>query len=187
MEQPLAKGSFLIASPEMSEGFYSRAVIVLCEHTSGGSFGIMVNKALPLGEVPEDILDVSELPNPDKIQLRAGGALQPHQLMLLHTSNGIPDHTLEVTPGLFLGGDLHFLQQAAYASDGPQMRLCFGFSGWGAGQLEKELRQGHWFHCPASAKHVFETSPDKLWQILLREMGGKYATLSMIPEDLSLN
>ena len=187
MEQTLAKGSFLIASPEISEGFYSRAVIVLCEHTAGGSFGIMVNKTLPLMELPEDILDVKELPNPDKIQLRTGGALQPHQLMLLHTANTIPDHTLEVAQGLFLGGDLHFLQEAAMNTDGPVIRLCFGFSGWGAGQLEKEFRMGHWFLCPASAKHVFETSPDKLWQILLREMGGKYATLSMIPEDLSLN
>ena len=29
--------------------------------------------------------------------------------------------------------------------------------------------------------------PDKMWQTLLREMGGKYKTLSMIPENLELN
>ena len=36
-------------------------------------------------------------------------------------------------------------------------------------------------------KHIFDIPPEKLWQTILREMGGKYATLSMIPEDLSLN
>jgi putative transcriptional regulator len=105
----------------------------------------------------------------------------------LHSSDQIPDQTLQLCDGVFLGGDLQFLQEAVMESSGPAVRLCFGYCGWGAGQLEREFLSGNWFPHPGSAKHVFETIPEKIWQTILREMGGKYATLSMIPEDLSLN
>ncbi len=86
-----------------------------------------------------------------------------------------------------MGGDLHFLQETVSDSSGPAVRLCFGYCGWGAGQLEREFLSGNWFLQPGSAKHVFETPSEKIGQAILREMGGKYATRSMIPEDLNLN
>lgn len=181
----LNKGSFLIASPDIDAGIYFRGIILICEHSAAGSFGIMINKTLDI-ELPEEILDVKEINNP-RVQLRAGGPLQPNQMMLLHSSDQIHDQTLQICDGVFLGGDLQFLQDAIQDTNGPHIRLCFGYAGWTAGQLEREFLSGLWFLHPASAKHVFETPPDKAWQTILREMGGKYATLSMIPEDLSLN
>jgi putative transcriptional regulator len=82
---------------------------------------------------------------------------------------------------------LSFLQECVANENGPSLLLCFGYTGWAAGQLEREFLDGGWFLTPATARHLFETPPEKLWQTLLREMGGKYATLSMTPEDLSLN
>ncbi len=108
-------------------------------------------------------------------------------MMLLHSSDRIPEQTLKLCDGVYLGGDLQFLQEAVADANGPSIRLCFGYCGWSAGQLESEFLSGEWFLHPASAPHVFETPPEKIWQSILREMGGKYATLSMIPEDLSLN
>ena len=108
-------------------------------------------------------------------------------MMLLHTSEKVPDQTLEVCDGVFLGGDLQFLQEIITDPFGPSVHLCFGYAGWGAGQLEREFLDGGWFLFPAGQEYIFKTPPEKLWQSLLREMGGKYATLSMIPEDLSWN
>ena len=152
---------------------------------NAGSFGLIINKNLDI-ELPEEIINVKEFTNPN-VQIRAGGPIQPNQMMLVHSSDQLPDQTLKLCDGVFLGGDLQFLQEALSNSNGPDVRLCFGYCGWGPGQLEREFLSGMWFLCPAQAKHVFETPSDKLWQTVLREMGGKYATLSMIPEDLSLN
>jgi len=181
----LNKGAFLIASPDMDIGIYFRAVLLICEHSSGGSFGLIINKPLEI-ELPEDLINIKEFVNPN-VKIRTGGPIQPNQMMLLHSSDQIPDQTLTVCEGVYLGGDMQFLQDSVANSDGPSLRLCFGYAGWGAGQLEREFLSGGWFLHPASAKHVFETPPEKVWQTILREMGGKYATLSMIPEDLSLN
>jgi putative transcriptional regulator len=181
----LNKGSLLIASPDIDNGIYFRSVILLCEHSSAGSFGLIINKDIEV-ELPEEILNIKEFTNPN-VHILAGGPIQPNQLMILHTSDEISEQTLKLCEGVFLGGDLQFLQEAVSKSGGPAIRLCFGYCGWGTGQLEREFLSGDWFLHPGSAKHVFETPPEKIWQSVLREMGGKYATLSMIPEDLSLN
>lgn len=181
----LEKGTFLIATPDVESGIFFRSVLLLCEHSPTGSFGIVINKNLDL-ELPEEILTLEQLSNP-RVGIRAGGPVQTNQMMLLHSSNSIPEQTIEICNGVYLGGDLQFLQEAMTSQEGPYLRLCFGYSGWQAGQLEREFLDGGWFIYPASEKHIFETHPDKLWQVLLRELGGRYATLSMIPEDLSLN
>jgi putative transcriptional regulator len=181
----IEKGTFLIATPDIDTGLFFRGVILLCEHNPNGSFGLLINKALEL-ELPEEIINVNELNNPH-IGIRAGGPVQTNQMMLLHTSDQIEQQTLQICDHVYLGGDLQFLQEAISDEKGPYIHLCFGYAGWGTGQLEREFLDGHWFLYPASSDHIFQTPPDKLWQTLLREMGGKYATLSMIPEDLSLN
>ena len=181
----IQKGTFLIATPDIDTGLFFRGVVLVCEHTANGSFGLAINKPLDI-ELPEDVLNIEHLANP-RIAIRSGGPVQPNQMMLLHTSDAIPSQTLKICEGVYLGGDLQFLQEATAEANGPDIHLCFGYSGWGAGQLEREFLDGHWFIYPASSDYIFKTPAQKLWQNLLRTMGGKYATLSMIPEDLTLN
>lgn len=181
----IQKGTFLIATPDIDAGFFFRGVILVCEHNANGSFGLLINRTLDL-ELPEEIISMNQLAN-SRIGIRAGGPVQTNQMMLLHSSDRIEHQTLKVADGIYLGGDLQFLQDSILDPNGPNIHLCFGYAGWGAGQLEREFLDGHWFLFPATPEHLFHTPPEKLWQVLLREMGGRYATLSMIPEDLSLN
>jgi len=181
----LEKGAFLISTPEIDSGLFFRSVVLVCEHNPTGSFGLVINKALDI-QLPEEVVNIHEMAN-SKVKVRQGGPVQTNQMMLLHTSEGIPQQTLEVCPGVFLGGDLNFLQDAVLDEHGPDIYLCFGYAGWGAGQLEREFLDGHWFLHQASKETIFGIPAEKLWQTLLRQMGGKYATISMIPEDLSLN
>lgn len=181
----LEKGTFLIATPDVESGIFFRSVLLICEHSPNGSFGIIINKKLDL-ELPEEILTMNQLNNP-RVSIRAGGPVQTNQMMLLHSSASIPEQTIQICEGVYLGGDLQFLQEAIVDTNGPNLRLCFGYAGWQGGQLEREFLDGGWFIYPATSRHIFDVEPEKLWQTLLRELGGKYATLSMIPEDLSLN
>ncbi len=181
----LEKGVFLVSTPEIDTGLFFRSVVLVCEHTQEGSFGLVINKSLEL-ELPEDIINIDQLMNP-RVGVRAAGPVQTNQMMLLHTSNKIPNQTLNICDDVFLGGDLNFLQDIITDETGPSVYLCFGYAGWGQGQLEREFMDGSWLLYPASKELIFHTTPDQLWQVLLRKMGGKYAALSMIPEDLTLN
>ncbi len=181
----IKQGTFLIATPEIESGIFFRSVVLICEHNQNGSFGLIINKNLDL-DIPDEIVSLSNLANPF-INIRAGGPVQTNQMMLLHDCEKIPNQTMEVCDNVYLGGDIQFLQEAITDQVGPHIHLCFGYSGWSSGLLEREFLDGHWFLHPADKHFIFEVKPEKLWQELLLNMGGKYASLSMIPEDLSLN
>src|SRR5947209_7871001 len=106
----IQKGTLLIATPDVEMGIFFRGVILICEHSPNGSFGLVINKSLDL-ELPEEIMNVHNLSNPH-VGIRAGGPIQTNQMMLLHTSPKVPNQTLKVCEGVFLGGDLQFLQDA---------------------------------------------------------------------------
>lgn len=181
----LQKGTFLIATPDIDMGQFFRSVILICEHNPNGSFGLVINKSLDL-ELPEEIMNTNNLTNPH-VSIRAGGPVQTNQMMLLHTSDGIPTQTLQICDGVYLGGDLQFLQETVTNEHGPHINLCFGYAGWGAGQLEREFLDGSWFLHRATARHIFDLNTDRIWPTLLKEMGGRYAPMSAIPEDLTVN
>jgi len=189
MEKPpyaqITKGTLLIATPDINQGLFFRGVILVCEHANNGSFGLVINKVLDL-ELPEEIINLEQVTN-KKVGLRAGGPIQTNQMMLLHTSKAVPDQTMEVCDGVYLGGDLDFLQKCLTDEKGPPIHLCFGYTGWGAGQLEREFLDGRWYLHPATEQLLFDVAPENLWKEVLRSMGGKYAALSMIPEDLTMN
>ncbi len=181
----IQKGTFLVASPDIEFGIFYRSVILICEHTANGSFGLVINKSLDL-ELPEEVINIHNLANPH-VSMRAGGPIQPNQMMLLHTAKVPTQQTLEICEGVFLGGDLQFLQEAITDETGPPINLCFGYAGWESGQLEREFLDGHWYIHPATVNEIFYTDPEKIWAKILKEMGGKYALISTIPEDLSVN
>lgn len=175
----------MIASPEMEMGLFHRGVILICEHTPKGSFGLLINKLVSM-DMPEDFLNLKNAQNKN-VSIRAGGPIQTGQIMLLHNDESIAQQSMKIADGLYLGGDLSFLQESLEIENGPDLVLCLGYSGWGAGALEREFLDGSWFLHPASRDHIFNDSPEDLWKKVLMEMGGVYASLSMIPSDLSLN
>lgn len=185
MEFELRKGMFLISSPQIQSGIFSRSVILLCENDANGSLGIIVNRPVEI-TLPIDMLDLGELKQ-HNMKILTGGPVQTNQLMLLHMCKEIPDQTMQIAPGIFLGGDLEFLRSCARTEHNTPLRLCFGYAGWSPGQLLQECAQGSWFTAKATARHVFFDPPQELWRILLREKGGRYAPLSMMPDDLSWN
>lgn len=189
MAEPLPssvqKGCFLIASPEIENPLFFRGVMLICEHNASGSFALLINKPLDL-ELPEEIVNLSSASNKN-VSIRAGGPVQTNQMMLLHTMKAEQQQLLQVAKDIYLGGDIQFLHELIEDETSPHVFLCFGYAGWAAGQLDREFLDGSWYLFPASKELIFDTPPEKLWRTLLLKMGGKYATLSTIPEDPSVN
>ncbi|MCH9611890.1 MAG: hypothetical protein S4CHLAM102_03640 [Chlamydiia bacterium] len=185
MYSRLERGTCLVASPDIQADHFFRSVILLCEHTESGSFGITLNSPLNI-DLPQEIAPPEQVSNPN-IRIRSGGPVMQTQMMLLHSCRDIKNQTLEIIDNVYLGGDLKFLQETLKEPSGPELLLCFGYAGWGPGELEQEFMAGQWFVSPANQELIFTQNPESLWKQTLRSMGGKYALLSMIPEDLSTN
>ena len=171
----LKKGTFLIASPEIDKGILFRSVVLLCDHSPVGSFGMIINKPLDI-DISGEMLSQQELASIE-MRVRAGGPNQPNQILLLHSSEQDPNSNLQICEGVYLGGDIDSIQEMTNTPKPPSILICLGYVSWNAGLLEREFLSGIWYLHPASKKHVFETLPEKMWQTLLREMGGKYEML----------
>jgi putative transcriptional regulator len=178
------RGQLLLDSGMLRGSFFQRTVVLICQHDAEGAFGLVLNRAT--GSDVGDMI-VADLPDTlKKFPLYLGGPVQPSALSFLHSDGFIPD--ANVLPNLSLGHSLDSLVEIGEAlSPNLKIRLFAGYAGWGAGQLEDEMKRNAWIKHPASLELVFDTATEQLWQRILRQKGGKYRLLAQAPEDLSLN
>ena len=79
--------------------------------------------------------------------------------------------TLKINDYLSVSSSVEILSAIA-RNEGPKKYLItLGYSGWGAGQLEREMSENAWLHVPADHQIIFDT-PDKLrWETAAKQMG----------------
>ena len=56
--------------------------------------------------------------------------------------------------------------------------LALGYAGWEPGQLEREIRQMGWLHCPADEALIFDPALDTKYDRALRKIGIDPGSLS---------
>ena len=179
------QGKLLLDSGQLGGSFFQRTVILVCQHTAEGAFGLVLNRTV--GKTVGDLI-IADLPEPLKAApLYLGGPVQPGALSYLHTDSFIPE--ADVLPNLALGHSLDdLLEIGEVFSATKKVRMFAGYAGWSPGQLEIEMKRKSWLTFPASLELVFETPPEQLWQKVLQSKGGwKNKLLSQMPEDLSWN
>lgn len=174
-------GSLLIASPEISNGLYSKSVILICEHSEEGSIGVIINKLLPT-QSPEEKVAIEKLEDHQIITL-LGGPIHPDEAFMLHNNPKLKEESVVLGKDVFLGSLLPIDPE----DDVHSMRLIFGYSGWGPQQLEKEIHKGLWIEVKLDTKKVFFEPLEKQWHEILKTLGGKYRALASFPTRLDLN
>jgi len=175
----LGQGCLLVASPELLDPNFQRTVVFVIGHDGEGTFGLVLNRP-----VQATLADVLESPGEGaaRVKVLRGGPVQPEMLQFLSRGGG-PGRAL--LPDVGVGGDLDALLE--HARGGAEVRAYAGYAGWGAGQLERETREGSWIVAPASAEHVFDVPSEKLWAQVLRGLGGRYAWMALDSGDPGSN
>ncbi len=179
------KGDLLISEPFLPDPNFERTVVLLCEHNDEGSFGFVLNKPslLKYG----DLFDET---NGFNAQLYIGGPVQQDTLHFIHRAGKLIEDSVKIGKGIYWGGNYEQLQVLIDTKQlNPEdFKFFIGYSGWGAGQLEMELNEKTWIVSNvATSKQVFDLDPEKLWKIVLDNMGGKYKMISNYPIDPRLN
>ena len=177
-------GTLLISDPFLKDPNFLRSVVLICEHQKEGSFGFVLNKLYnqTLGELMTD-LDSFNYP------VYYGGPVQIDTLHFLHRRPDLIEGGVLVVDNIYWGGN--FEQVIVYLKDGllkpNEIRFFIGYSGWGEGQLEDELKERSWITHEASKKIVFHKNASFVWKDALLDMGGEYAMLVNYPIDPQLN
>ncbi len=159
------RGRFLVAEPELRDANFFHTIIYMVRHDAGGAMGIVINRSVgrwPVAEVMRNLgIDAGD--NREIVRVHYGGPVEPEAAFVIHSTDYIQDGTVEVSEAVSMTSR-HEIFEAIARGEGPRDRLlAFGFSGWGPGQLERELDQGGWFVLPGDAEFLFDPAIDSKW------------------------
>jgi putative transcriptional regulator len=56
--------------------------------------------------------------------------------------------------------------------------FALGYAGWGAGQIEDEIRSNGWIHCDADPALLLDAELDSKWASALQKLGIDISALS---------
>lgn len=154
----LRVGVFLYASPALADPNFSQTVVLLVQYRPEGAMGLVINRP---GE-----LDAKEaLPALRGLPLYEGGPVQRETIIALVRTKRPSRDAVRVLEGVFLSGKHEDLEAAARGGRAfERVRVFSGYSGWTAGQLEREVKAGGWVIGPGEAAAVFSREPGKLWR-----------------------
>lgn len=163
-------GQLLVATPLTGEPF-TRAVVLVLHHDEDGAHGLVLNGPL---DASVDVV----LPEWQAF-VTAPGVLFQGGPVGMDTAMGlvsVPGHEPGDAP---LGTQLLFGGIGLVDLDAPAplvvpeigaFRIFIGYSGWSAGQLDAEIRQGGWYVVPREPRDPFHEDTSDLWrEVLLRQ------------------
>jgi putative transcriptional regulator len=122
-----------------------------------------------------------------QIRVHFGGPVEPGRGFVLHSSDYTVEGTRRVGDGMALTGTTEILRDMALGHGPRQSLLALGYAGWGPGQLEAELDESSWLVESSAGPELFPEPEDDLWGGVLRDKGGAYRVVALMPEDPSVN
>jgi putative transcriptional regulator len=178
---------FLIAMPGMKDDRFTRSVIYVCAHSDEGAMGLIINRAqqmlFPDLLVQLGILDEQEairLPPPARdFVIRNGGPVDRSRGFVLHTGDYKVDSSLPVSGDICLTATVDILRAISLGRGPRRALMALGYSGWGAGQLEREIADNGWLTCPAIPEFLFDSDMDRKYDRILASIGVDLAHLSV--------
>lgn len=167
------RGHFLIAMPGLIDPNFSQTVTHICEHTSEGALGIVINRIhseLTLKAIFEE-LSLESVPKIDSRPIHLGGPVHTEQIFIMHGPPFGWEACRPVTSSVALSNSKDLLEILARGQGPESFLISLGCAGWGPGQLESEIMTNSWLTCPASETILFETPVERRWEAAARLIG----------------
>lgn len=173
---------FLIAMPGLEDAAFAGSVVYLCEHSSRGALGLVINKPtdISLRNLFEKVdlpLGREELAREPVLQ---GGPVQTERGFVLHEAvhaeGGEPGEsvyasTMTIPGGLEMTTSKDVLEAIATGAGPRKVLVTLGYSQWGEGQLESELAENSWLTVGADPRVIFDTPIEQRYEKALSLLG----------------
>jgi putative transcriptional regulator len=174
-------GQFIIAMPGLNDGPFARSVVYVCAHSADGAMGIAINQPANQITFRDLLVQLDIIPQGPEIRLpgpagrmlvHRGGPVESGRGFVLHSSDYyVENSTLPIDEHISLTTTLEILKAIA-AGTGPQSALlALGYAGWSPGQLDHEIKDNGWLHCPAVPELIFDPDLDNKYDRALSLLG----------------
>ena len=165
-------GRLLLAMPGMGDPRFDHAVIAITMHDANGAFGIGLGDILNGTSFHDVLRDLDIDPGDTQDQpVHAGGPVEPSRGFVLHSPDWREEQSMEAGPFGLLSGSLEVLRAIAEGRGPRRWLMARGYAGWGAGQLDNEMRHHGWHAAGAHDVAVWETPAERRWTAAWRAEG----------------
>ena len=155
----LTKGKFLVATKKQGDPRFMQTVVLLLHYSKEGAMGLILNYPTE-HKLSESVPDAKRIEG----KLFFGGPVERSKVFLLFRTSSSPVEATRIFDHVYFSTSKTTLEEAA----GGKMRLYSGYSGWGPGQLENEISNGHWYVWHADAETIFDKPAEEIWPELIR-------------------
>jgi len=173
--------SLLIAMPQLRDPNFSRTVVLLCEHSSAGAMGFVVNRPTETRAAEAVAMD-PPLVGDSGMHLWTGGPVERHRGFLLLGDDPGQGESEQITEGFHLTASLSVLRNLLESSPErlgcTRARLLLGYAGWGPGQLDSEIQANSWLCVPADEELIFDDQLTDKWERCISKLGVDFTLLS---------
>jgi putative transcriptional regulator len=173
-------GQMLIAMPQMRDARFSRSVVYLCAHTKEGAMGLVINRKFNGLSFPDllEQLNIEATPLCDPIKIHFGGPVEAGRGFVLHSTDYVQETTLVVNDDVGLTATIDVLKAIANGEGPARSLLALGYAGWGAGQLDNEIRDNAWLSVEPDDDLLFGRDLDTKWERAIAKIGVDFSMLS---------
>ncbi len=163
--------------PQMADPNFARTVVLLCDYTDEGAFGLVVNR--PMDEPAWQMVrtDPPVRVDPD-LRLWIGGPVDPQRTwVLMSEAQGPDDEQREIAPGVLLSVSHELTLQLLQAPPSSRARLIVGYAGWAPGQLDHEIAASAWLSLDVDSHLIFGVPAEQMWETAIRRLGADPSAL----------
>ena len=166
-------GQLLIAMPSMTDPRFEKSVIYMCAHNADGAMGLVINRAIDSLTFPEllEQLEIDSGSGGDQIRVLFGGPVEQARGFVLHSPDYLQDASLVVDDNVVLTATIDILRAIADGTGPNNCLLALGYAGWGAGQLDSEIKSNGWLSVDADEDLVFGCDLDEKWERAMTKIG----------------
>ncbi|MHB8880777.1 MAG: YqgE/AlgH family protein [Thermodesulfovibrionales bacterium] len=156
--------------PGLEDPNFRHTVILVCEHSPEGAFGIIVNRVLmnsfrPLLKAFALEKSVVDMP------IHYGGPVRPEQGYVIYTPFEKRYGALQIAGRLAVTASKEILQEIAAGRGPSKFFFALGFAGWTANQLEEELLADSWLVAPVEPDLIFDVPVTDRWRQAAASIG----------------
>ena len=156
------QNKLLIATPDLSDPFFSHAVIYIHEHDSTGATGFIINKPMDI-----TIADIAKNPALKSLastsRVLLGGPVKQEQVFLV-----LPDKV--AAPITSLTEQQALFDDLLQAGETNVMAFL-GYASWTEGQLEQEISKNSWIIAQASSNMLYKIPFGERYDSAMAQIG----------------
>lgn len=170
----------LIAMPGLVDPNFFQTVTYLFSHNENGAMGIVINRPLnmDLGEILSQMNLPASDPDICATPVYDGGPVKTDRGFVIHKPDSRWQSTIRVGEDIEVTTSKDILEAISEGRGPVKTFIALGYAGWGAGQLEQEIKDNCWLNAPSGSGIIFDTPCERRWEVAAALLGVNMQNLS---------